>query len=155
MGRIPPAELRRRIATLSQATHLFADTIRANLLLARPDAQEPALWGALETAAIADWVRSLPLGLDTWIGEGGALVSGGQARRLALARTLLSPAAVLILDEPASGLDAETERAFPYDAERGCSGTHRGADRAPADRRGSGLDRIWRLSGGHLAAAAA
>ena len=154
LGRIAPAELRRRVAILSQATHLFADTIRANLLLARGDADEAAIWSALETAAIAGWVRSLPEGLDTWIGEGGALVSGGQGRRLALARTLLSPAAVLILDEPASGLDAETERAFLGTLNDATPGrtvvliAHRltGVER---------LDRIWRLSGGHLSAAAA
>ncbi len=56
--------------------------------------------------------RSLPDGLDTWVGEGGARLSGGQGRRLALARALLSPAPILILDEPCAGLDAETERAF-------------------------------------------
>ena len=154
LGRIAPAELRRRVAILSQATHLFADTIRANLLLARRDADEAAIWTALETAAIAGWVRSLPEGLDTWIGEGGALVSGGQGRRIALARTLLSPAQVLILDEPASGLDAETERAFLTTLNEATPGrtvvliAHRltGVER---------LDRIWRLSGGHLSAAAA
>ncbi len=154
VGRIAPAELRRRIATLSQATHLFADTIRANLLLARPDADEPAIWQALETAAIAGWVRHLPDGLETWIGEGGALVSGGQARRIALARTLLSPADVLILDEPASGLDAETERAFLATLNE--AAPHRTvvliAHRLTGVER---LDRIWRLSGGHLSAAAA
>ena len=154
LERIAPAELRRRVAVLSQATHLFADTIRANLLLARRDADEAAIWAALETAAIAGWVRALPDGLDTWLGEGGALVSGGQARRIALARTLLSEAAVLILDEPASGLDAETERAFLATLNEATPGrtvvliAHRltGVER---------LDRIWRLAGGHLAAAAA
>jgi ATP-binding cassette, subfamily C, bacterial CydC len=148
------AELRGRIAWLSQDTHLFDDTIRANLLLGRPDADEAALWAALDAAAIGDTVRALPDQLDTWVGEGGTRFSGGQARRLALARALLSPAPILILDEPAAGLDAETERAFLatlFEAGAGRSIiliAHRltGAER---------LDRIWRLHAGHAVAAAA
>ncbi|HEY5300407.1 MAG TPA: thiol reductant ABC exporter subunit CydC, partial [Acetobacteraceae bacterium] len=101
------SDVRARIGWLGQATHLFDDTIRANLLLARPDADEAALWAALEAARIAETVRALPDGLDTWVGEGGARFSGGQGRRLALARCLLSPAPLLILDEPCAGLDAE------------------------------------------------
>src|ERR1700722_12533225 len=110
--RLPAASVRARTGWLSQATPLFDDTIRANLLLARPDADEPALWAALDAARIGDTVRGLPDRLDTWVGEGGTRFSGGQGRRLALARALLSEAPILILDEPCSGLDAETERAF-------------------------------------------
>ena len=154
VGAMDANELRRGIAWLSQATHLFADTIRNNLLLARPGADDAAIWRALDTAAVADWVRSLPDGLETWLGEGGALVSGGQGRRVALARTLLSDAPVLILDEPATGLDAETERAFFATLNEATAGrtvvliAHRltGVEK---------LDRIWRLAGGHLSAAAA
>lgn len=146
-------DVRRRIGWLGQATHLFDDTIRANLRLARPEADEAALWGALEAARIADVVRALPDGLDAWVGEGGARFSGGQGRRLALARALLSPAPVLILDEPCSGLDAETERAFLGTLNEVAEGrsviliAHRltGVER---------LDRIWRLSGGRAVAAA-
>ena len=76
--------VRARIGWLSQATHLFDDTIRNNLLLAPPAPSEPALWAALEAAQIADFVRTLPDGLDAWLGEGGARLSGGQGRRLAL-----------------------------------------------------------------------
>ena len=75
---------------LSQTTHLFDDTIRANLLLGQPSGDDTALWRALDEAEIGEFVRSLPDGLDTWLGEGGARVSGGQGRRIALARTLLS-----------------------------------------------------------------
>ena len=146
------ADLRGRVALLSQSTHLFDDTIRRNLLLARPDADEPALWAALDAAQLGEFVRALPDGLDTWVGEGGARVSGGQGRRLALARTLLSPAPVLILDEPGAGLDAETERAFLETLNMIEGRTilliaHRlmGVER---------LDRIWRLSGGKAIAAA-
>jgi ATP-binding cassette subfamily C protein CydC len=104
--------VRSRIGWLSQATHLFDDTIRANLKLARPDADDAALWEALAAAGVADVVRALPDRLDTWVGEGGKRFSGGQGRRLALARALLSEAPILILDEPCAGLDAATEREF-------------------------------------------
>jgi len=145
--------VRTRIGWLSQATHLFDDTIRANLLLARPDADEAALWAALEAAHIGTLVRALPDGLDTWVGEGGARFSGGQGRRLALARALLSPAPILILDEPCAGLDAETEREFLLTLNETAQDrsvvliTHRliGVER---------LDRIYRLSGGKAVAAA-
>jgi ATP-binding cassette, subfamily C, bacterial CydC len=148
------AGVRSRLGWLSQATHLFDDTIRANLRLARADADDAALWAALDAARIGEMVRALPDGLDTWVGEGGARFSGGQGRRLVLARALLSPAAILILDEPCAGLDAETERAFLTTLNEVAEGrsviliTHRltGVER---------LDRIWRLSAGKGIAAAA
>jgi ATP-binding cassette subfamily C protein CydC len=147
-------ELRSRIALLSQQTHLFDDSIRANLLLARPDADEPALWAALDAAQIGDVVRGLPGKLDTWLGEGGFRFSGGQGRRLALARVLLSPALIVILDEPCAGLDIETEQAFLSTLNALGRGrtfiliAHRlfGVER---------LDRIWRISAGHAVAATA
>jgi ATP-binding cassette subfamily C protein CydC len=148
------ADVRTRFAWLSQATHLFDDTIRANLILARPDADDAALWAALDAAHVGEMVRALPDGLDTWVGEGGARFSGGQARRLTLARALLSPAPILLLDEPCAGLDAETERAFLTTLNHVAQGrsviliTHRltGVEQ---------LDRIWRLSAGKAIAAAA
>jgi ATP-binding cassette subfamily C protein CydC len=147
-------DVRSRIGWLAQETHLFDDTIRANLLLARPDADEAALWTALDAARIGEMVRALPDGLDSWVGEGGARFSGGQGRRLALARALLSQAPILILDEPCAGLDGETERAFLATLNEVAQGrsviliTHRltGVER---------LDRIWRLSAGKAIAAAA
>lgn len=112
IAELPAAELRRRVAWLTQDARLFDDTIAANLRLAAPEAGDAELWQALDRAQIGELVRGLPDGLETRCGEGGLRFSGGQARRLALARTLLSPASVLILDEPAAGLDADTERAF-------------------------------------------
>jgi ATP-binding cassette subfamily C protein CydC len=146
-------ELRSRIGWLSQSTYLFDDTIRANLLLARPDADDAALWSVLEQAQIADAVRDLPDGLDAYLGEGGHRFSGGQGRRLALARALLSPAKILILDEPCAGLDAETERDFLTTLNSTADNrtiiliAHRltGVER---------LDRIFRLSAGKAVAAA-
>jgi ATP-binding cassette subfamily C protein CydC len=150
---LPAALVRARIGWLGQATHLFDDTIRANLLLAKADADEAALWGALDAARIGDVVRALPDRLDTWAGEGGTRFSAGQGRRLALARALLSPAPILILDEPCAGLDAQTEREFLETLNETASGrtviliTHRltGVER---------LDRIFRLSAGKAVAAA-
>ena len=147
------AGARGRIGWLNQATHLFDDTIRDNLRLARPEADDAALWAALDAARIGDVARALPLGLDTWVGEGGARFSGGQGRRLALARALLSPMPILILDEPCAGLDAETERAFLSTLNEAAGGrtviliAHRlvGVEK---------LDRIYRLSGGKAVAAA-
>ena len=95
---------------LTQRTELFQDSLRDNLRLAQPGASDAQLWQALEDAGLAADVRALPEGLDTCLGEGGLGLSGGQARRLALARLLLHPAACWLLDEPTEGLDAATAR---------------------------------------------
>jgi ATP-binding cassette subfamily C protein CydC len=149
MAALPNEAVRLRVAYLSQATHLFADTIRNNLTLGDAGIADAALWAVLETAQLAQTVRALPEGLEAWVGEGGETLSGGQGRRLALARVLLSPAPILILDEPCAGLDALTEAEFMRTLNHAAEGRtvilllHRlsGAEQ---------LDKIWRLTNGTL-----
>ena len=111
-------ELRRRIALVAQDTYLFNDTLRANVLLARPDADDGALRVAIERAALNELVAALPDGLDTVVGERGAQLSGGQRQRVAIARAFLKDAPVLILDEATSHLDAVSEAAVRAALER-------------------------------------
>ena len=111
-------ELRRRIALVAQDTYLFNDTLRANVMLARPDADDAALGLAVERAALQELVASLPEGLDTIVGERGAQLSGGQRQRVAIARAFLKDAPVLILDEATSHLDAVSEAAVRAALER-------------------------------------
>ncbi|NCA70756.1 MAG: thiol reductant ABC exporter subunit CydC [Sphingobacteriia bacterium] len=103
-------DLRRHIAVVSQQTHLFNTTIRENLLIAAPTATPEAVESACRIAQIHDFIGTLPDGYGTWVGETGVRLSGGQARRIAVARALLKDAPILLLDEPTEGLDAATER---------------------------------------------
>ncbi|MDV3503660.1 thiol reductant ABC exporter subunit CydC [Marinobacter sp. M-5] len=93
---------------LTQRTVLFEDTLRANLLLGAPEASDTELWRMLEMVELADRFAAEPDQLDTWLGSDGNRLSGGEARRVALARVLLNRAAMVILDEPFTGLDSET-----------------------------------------------
>ncbi|WP_259670428.1 thiol reductant ABC exporter subunit CydD [Streptomyces sp. ID38640] len=113
--------VRRLVGLCAQDAHLFDSSLRENLRLARPDGRGAAgdadqdLWDALGRARLADWVRGLPAGLDTMVGERGAWLSGGQRQRLALARALLADFPVLVLDEPAEHLDLATADALTAD----------------------------------------
>ncbi len=104
--------VRSQFAWAAQSTRLFSTTLRENLRLARPDADDTLLWAALETVGLAAEVKGLERGLDSFVGAGGMMLSAGQARRLMLARAWLSPAPILLLDEPTEGLDAANERAI-------------------------------------------
>ncbi len=102
-------QLMEQFAVLSQRSQLFSATIKENLLIAKPLASELEIRMAVKMAGLDDWISRLPEGLNTWVGENGAKVSGGEARRIALARVYLKNAPILILDEPTEGLDKETE----------------------------------------------
>ncbi|SEO49630.1 thiol reductant ABC exporter subunit CydC [Aquisalimonas asiatica] len=105
---LSPEAIGQRAAWMPQRTILFNGTVEDNLRMAAPDASRQSLWHALWLASLDDTVAALPEGLDTWLGESGRQLSGGEARRLTLARTLLQPAPVLLLDEPVRGLDRDT-----------------------------------------------
>lgn len=137
---LPGDDLRRLITALPQQPHLFDATLRDNLLLAHPHADREELHRAIADAGLEAWVAQLPLGLDTPLGEGGSLVSGGEARRIALARALLKDAPIVLLDEPTEGLDPDAEVELVRRLKRRLQGrtvltaTHRPACQALADR---------------------
>ncbi|MCM1973078.1 MULTISPECIES: ABC transporter ATP-binding protein [Streptomyces] len=103
--------LRGTLGMVTQDGHLFHDTVRANLLLARPEADEEDLWDALRRSRLDDLVRSLPDGLDTVVGERGYRLSGGERQRMTIARLLLARQRVVILDEATAHLDNTSEAA--------------------------------------------
>lgn len=127
------------MSVISQRSYLFHTTIRDNLLLAKGDASAADLWHALEVAQLAEFVRAQKLGLDTIVGEAGIRLSGGQGRRVAIARAVLKDTPWLILDEPTEGLDPITEQAFLRDLQPVMAGktvlyiTHRAAGLALMD----------------------
>jgi ATP-binding cassette subfamily C protein CydC len=110
ISRFSEPDLRRLISAVSQQPHLFNGTLKENLLLACPGANDDQLLAALKTAQLFEFVMGLPEGLNTWVGESGQLISGGQARRVAVARAILHNAPLWVLDEPTEGLDSITEK---------------------------------------------
>ena len=136
---VDPATLRRTLSLTAEDAHVFTTTVRENLRVARPDADDAALEAALDRAGLAAWRAGLPDGLDTMLGSGGAGVSGGEHRRLLLARALLVGAGVLLLDEPGEHLDPATADGLLRDVLRPGAGaavvvvTHRLAPLDAAD----------------------
>ncbi|WP_163507211.1 thiol reductant ABC exporter subunit CydD [Fodinicola acaciae] len=137
--RLAGNDVRSRIAWCGPDSHLFDNTVRANLLLARPDATDDELRTALASVRLLDWVDSLPSGLDTPVGDGGAAISGGQRQRLGLARVFLADRDIMLLDEPVAHLDPATADAVMDDIFANAAGksvllvTHRQRDLAAAD----------------------
>ena len=107
---LKPEELRRHIAMVPQQVNLFSGTIRENLLLADPQADDATLWEALAEAGLEKFVRALPRGLDADVGNAGASLSGGQRQKIGIARALLSRAEYMIFDEATSSVDPESEK---------------------------------------------
>ncbi|MFJ2906595.1 ABC transporter ATP-binding protein [Streptomyces sp. NPDC087212] len=105
-----PEQLRRTVVLVTQEHHVFLGTLRDNLLIAEPDAGDEELWDALTAVGADDWVRELPDGLNTRLGEGGWRTDGSQAQQLALARVILADPHTLILDEATALLDPATAR---------------------------------------------
>lgn len=101
-------DVRARIAVVEQQPYLFDASLRENLRLGRPDATDDMLHEVIAQARLQGYVASLPYGLDTWVGENGIRVSGGEARRIAMARAWLVDAPIMVCDEPTEGLDAMT-----------------------------------------------
>ena len=105
-----PEELRQKIAMVPQQVNLFSGSIRENLLMAAPEADDRTLLAALEEAGLGKFVRSLEKGLDSEVGNAGSALSGGQRQKMGIARALLSKAEYLIFDEATSSVDPESER---------------------------------------------
>lgn len=109
LAALPPETVRTAFALSPQDAQLLSGTVRDNLRVARSGLSDEQLWAALEVACLADDVRAMPHGLDQWAGDGGARLSGGQRKRLCVARAVLAARPWLLLDEPSEGLDGGTE----------------------------------------------
>lgn len=119
---LDPDSLRRHIGLLAQRPVLFRDTLAGNLRLARPEAGDGELRHALQVAGLGDFVAGLEDGLETWVDEAAANLSGGEARRVALARLVLTDCPVVVLDEPTTGLDQATARSLAGTLDRWLEG---------------------------------
>jgi subfamily B ATP-binding cassette protein MsbA len=114
--------LRRHIGLVLQDTFVLEGTVRDNIALGKPDATDDEIVAAAKLANAHEFIERLPQGYDTWVGEGGTLLSVGQRQRIALARALLRQPTILVLDEVTSHLDAESEAAVQQAIERAMEG---------------------------------
>ena len=112
MRDVTQASLRRAVALVPQDVALFNDSLAVNIAFARPEATEDEIWAAVEAAELADFIRGLPDGMQTRVGERGLKLSGGERQRVGIARALLADPCILILDEATSALDSRTEAAI-------------------------------------------
>ena len=119
---ISQASLRQQVALVPQDVALFNDSLRANIAFARPEAGDEAIWAAAEAAELADFIRSLPEGMETRVGERGLKLSGGERQRVGIARALLADPCILILDEATSALDSRTEASIQKTLRRARAG---------------------------------
>jgi len=144
------ADLRSKIALVMQEPFLFDDTIRANIAYSRPDASEKEVVAAARAAYAHEFIRKLPNGYDTTVGEAGARLSGGQRQRIAIARAFLKDAPILLLDEATSALDTESEAKVQEALDRLMKGrtTVMIAHRLSTVR---GADRIYVIEAGKVA----
>ena len=114
--------LQEQFATVSQRSYIFNETVRDNILFGRPGATEAEMEAAASGAGLSEWIASLPEGYESPAGERGGKLSGGQRQRIAIARAILKDAPIVLLDEPTSSLDVETERGVMEALRRLCAG---------------------------------
>ena len=140
IARINTDNLRRMESFVTQETHLFRDSIRKNLLIAKPDATDEELTAACRRASVHDFIQALPQGYDTPVGELGDTLSGGERQRLGLARAFLHDADLMLLDEPTSNLDSLNEAIILRSLDQACAGktvllvSHRASTMRIADK---------------------
>ncbi|TIC81818.1 thiol reductant ABC exporter subunit CydD [Nocardioides sp. GY 10127] len=141
LDRMVLADVRGRVGLVDDDPHVFASTVAENVRLARPAASDPEVEAALRAARLGPWLDALPQGLDTWVGDGHAAVSGGERARLAIARSLLADQQVLVLDEPTAHLDEATAEELASEVLGPVRGEVSGAD----VRKGTGPARtiVW------------
>lgn len=148
LASIDPAELARSITYVGHQAHLFAGTVRENLLLAKPDASDQELWQAVEQVRLADFLRA-EAGLDTPVAEKASNLSGGQRQRLALARALLHDSAIYLFDEATSNIDVESENDI-LDSIRQLARTHTVVLISHRLANVADADSIWVMGAGRL-----
>lgn len=138
-------DVRRTVGLVDDDPHVFSTTLAENVRLARPGATDAEVEDALRRARLGDWLDSLPAGLDSWLGDGHAGVSGGERARIAIARSLLADQPVLVLDEPAAHLDGATAEALAAEVLGDDAGSEERRTVLWITHANAGLDRVDRV----------